>query len=78
MYNIWRFMIFVFSNIFWLLSGPFNKDSLFDLKVGEIIKETQERLKSKNFNKEQMRETIKEIDDLIPKPSLFEKIVGSL
>lgn len=78
MFNIWKSIVFITSNILWLISGPFNKESLFDLKVGEIIKQTQERLKSKSFTKEQMRETIREIDDLIPKPSLFEKIIGSL
>lgn len=52
-------MVFNLSNILWLLSSPFKKDNLFEFKVEEIIKQTQERLKNKSFTKEQMRETIK-------------------
>lgn len=40
MFNLWKFLILIFSNIFWLLSKPFNKESIFDIKVGEIIKQT--------------------------------------
>lgn len=40
MFNLWKFLILIFSNIFWILSKPFNKASIFDLKVGEIIKQT--------------------------------------